>query len=200
MTTPVTRVCVFCGSSRGNRPVYAETARELGTLLGQRGIGLVYGGGHVGLMGYVAAAALAAGAHVTCIISEQLNIAERGHPGLAAMHIERSMHDRKARMALMSDGFIALPGGFGTLEELCEMITWTQLTIHDKPCIAVNVDGYFDPLFAQFERGFERGFVREEHRMVVSQVATPAAALDAIAAWEPGRNRNPFAIVRDHDR
>jgi len=191
----MTRVCVFCGSSRGNRPVYADTARELGRLLGERGIGLVYGGGRVGLMGIVADAALESGAEVTGIITEQLNIAERAHTGVAAMHVERGMHERKAKMAQMSDGFIALPGGFGTLEELLEMTTWTQLTIHDKPCIAVNVDGYYDALFAQFERGLQDGFIRAEHRIAVSQVATPAAALDAIAAWKTGMVKNPFAVL-----
>jgi uncharacterized protein (TIGR00730 family) len=190
----MTRVCVFCGSNRGNKPIYADTARELGTLLGERGIGLVYGGGRVGLMGIVADSALAAGAEVTGIITEQLNTGERGHPGLDAMHIERGMHERKARMALMSDGFIALPGGFGTFEELCEMITWTQLTIHDKPCVAVNVNGYFDPLFAQFELGAREGFIREEHRIAIAQAPTPAAALDAVAAWTSGRIRNPFSV------
>jgi uncharacterized protein (TIGR00730 family) len=110
------------------------------------------------------------------------------------MHIERGMHERKAKMAQMSDGFIALPGGFGTLEELCEMITWTQLTIHDKPCIAVNVDGYFDSLFAQIERGARDGFIREEHRFAIAQVATPEAALEAIAAWKTGMIKNPFAV------
>jgi len=190
----MTRVCVFCGSSRGNRPVYADTARELGRLLGERGIGLVYGGGRVGLMGVVADAALAAGAEVTGIITEQLNIGERGHQGISAMHIERGMHERKAKMAQMSDGFIALPGGFGTLEELCEMITWTQLTIHDKPCIAVNVDGYFDSLFAQIERGARDGFIRDEHRIAIAQASTPAAALAAIEAWQTGMIRNPFAV------
>ena len=187
------RVCVFCGSNRGNRPVYAETARELGRLLGERGIGLVYGGGRVGLMGIVADAALEAGAEVTGIITEQLNVGERGHPGLSAMHIERGMHERKAKMALMSDGFIALPGGFGTLEELCEMITWTQLTIHDKPCVAVNVDGYFDALFAQFDRGVADGLIRGEHRNIIARAGSPVAALDAIAAWKPGMIQSPLA-------
>jgi uncharacterized protein (TIGR00730 family) len=190
----MTRVCVFCGSNRGNRPVYADAARELGTLLGERGIGLVYGGGRVGLMGVVADAALEAGAEVTGIITEQLNVVERAHTGLAAMHVERGMHERKARMAQMSDGFIALPGGFGTLEELCEMITWTQLTIHDKPCVAVNVDGYYDALFAQFDRGVADGLIRGEHRAVIAQARSPAAALDAIAAWKTGVIQSPLAV------
>ena len=173
----MTRVCVFCGSSPGARPLYAEAARELGTLLGRHGIGLVYGGGRNGLMGIVADAALAAQAEVTGIITEQLNELERGHSALTAMHVVQSMHDRKAMMASLADAFIALPGGYGTLEELCEMITWTQLAIHDKPCIAVNVAGYFDPLIAQFDRAVDEGFVRPEQRGLIVAVATPADAI-----------------------
>ena len=173
----MTRVCVFCGSSPGARPLYAEAARELGTLLGRHGIGLVYGGGRNGLMGIVADAALAAQAEVTGIITEQLNELERGHSALTAMHVVQSMHDRKAMMASLADAFIALPGGYGTLEELCEMITWTQLAIHDKPCIAVNVGGYFDPLIAQFDRAVDEGFVRSEQRGLIVAVPAPADAI-----------------------
>ena len=173
----MTRVCVFCGSSPGVRPLYAEAARELGSLLGRHGVGLVYGGGRNGLMGIVADAALAAQAEVTGIITEQLHELERGHSALTAMHVVQSMHDRKAMMASLADAFIALPGGYGTLEELCEMITWTQLAIHDKPCIAVNVAGYFDPLIAQFDRAVEEGFVRADQRGLIVAVATPADAI-----------------------
>src|ERR1700752_2183544 len=158
------RVCVFCGSNPGDRPLYADAAKELGVLLARSGIGLVYGGGRRGLMGIVADAALAAGAEVTGIITEQLHGLEHGHTELTAMHIVRSMHERKAMMARLADGFIALPGGFGTFEELCEMITWTQLAIHDKPCVAVNVEGYFDPLIAQFDRALAEGFIKPQHR------------------------------------
>lgn len=178
----MTRACVFCGSSPGARPLYGESARELGTLLGRHGIGLVYGGGRNGLMGIVADAALAAGAEVTGVITEQLHELERGHSELTAMHIVQSMHDRKAMMAQLCHGFIALPGGFGTLEELCEMITWTQLAIHDKPTIVVNVAGYFDPLIEQFDRAVREGFVRAEQRGIVLAVDTPAAAVDALRA------------------
>jgi uncharacterized protein (TIGR00730 family) len=176
----MTRVCVFCGSSPGNRSSYTDAAVELGTLLGRRGIGLVYGGGRNGLMGVVADSALAAGAEVTGIITEQLHELERGHSTLTAMHVVQSMHERKAMMAQLADGFVALPGGYGTLEELCEMITWTQLAIHDKPCIAVNVEGYFDPLIAQFDLAVDRGFVRPAHRRLFSAVATPAEAIDIV--------------------
>ena len=182
----MTRVCVFCGSNPGRRPIYRQTALEMGELLGRRNIGLVYGGGRSGLMGVVADAALAAGSEVTGIITEQLHGLERGHSELTAMHVVQSMHERKAMMAQLADGFIALPGGFGTLEELCEMITWTQLRIHDKPCIAVNVNGYFDALIAQFDRGVEDGFIRATHRRAFRDVGTPEQALEAIEAWQPG--------------
>jgi len=178
----MTRLCVFCGSNTGHRPLYADAARELGTLLAQRGIGLVYGGGGGGLMGIVADAVLAAGGEATGIITEQLHVLERGHTALTAMHIVQSMHDRKAKMAQMSDGFIALPGGFGTFEELCEMITWTQLRIHDKLCVGVNIDGYFDALIAQFDRAVEEGFLRLENRSIFVAVNTPREAIDAFAA------------------
>ncbi|MEO7762121.1 MAG: TIGR00730 family Rossman fold protein [Casimicrobiaceae bacterium] len=177
----MTRVCVFCGSSPGNRPVYAEAARELGTLIGKRGIGLVYGGGRNGLMGIVADAALAAGAEVTGIITEQLHDLERGHSELTAMHIVDTMHERKAAMATMADGFIALAGGYGTLEELCEMITWTQLGIHDKRCVAVNTEGYFDPLIAQFDRAVDDGFLRPAARGIFISVDTASAAIGLFA-------------------
>jgi uncharacterized protein (TIGR00730 family) len=167
----------------------------MGALLGRRGIGLVYGGGRNGLMGIVADAALAAGAEVTGIITEHLHELERGHSELTAMHVVQSMHERKAMMAQLADGFIALPGGYGTLEELCEMITWTQLSIHDKPCVAVNVDGYFDPLIAQFDRAVADGFVRKAHRHVVVDVGSPADALDAVEAWQTGTLGEPFVAV-----
>jgi uncharacterized protein (TIGR00730 family) len=183
----MTRVCVFCGSSPGNRSSYTGAAVELGTLLGRRGIGLVYGGGRNGLMGVVADSALAAGAEVTGIITEQLHEIERGHSTLTAMHVVQSMHERKAMMAQLADGFIALPGGYGTLEELCEMITWTQLAIHDKPCIAVNVEGYFDPLIAQFDLAVDCGFVRPAHRSLFGAVTTPAEAIDMVTQhWHAG--------------
>jgi uncharacterized protein (TIGR00730 family) len=178
----MTRICVFCGSSTGHRPVYADAARELGTLLAARGIGLVYGGGGGGLMGIVADATLEAGGEAIGIITEQLHVLERGHTSLTAMHIEQSMHDRKAKMAQMSDGFIALPGGFGTFEELCEMITWTQLGIHDKPCVGINIDGYYDALIAQFDRAVEEGFLRPENRSIFVAVRTPLEAVDLFAA------------------
>ena len=179
------RLCVFCGSNAGTRPAYAAAARELAALMAQSGIGLVYGGGHSGLMGVVADAALANGAEVIGVITEQLTVLERAHSGLTSLQVVPTMHERKATMAALSDGFVALPGGFGTLEEVCEMITWTQLAIHRKPVALVNVDGYFDPLLAQFDRAVDDGLLRIENRRLVISAATSAEALERIAAWTP---------------
>lgn len=179
------RICVFCGSNVGSRPSYAAAARELAMELGRRQLGLVYGGGHAGLMGILADAALANGVVVTGVITEQLQILERGHSGLTESRTVGTMHERKAVMANMSDGFIALPGGFGTFEELCEMITWTQLRVHAKPVVLINVEGFFDPLLAQFDRAVEDKLLRPENRKEVIAVATPAEALDQIATWAP---------------
>ena len=140
------RVCVFCGSSHGVRPAYAAAARTLGRLLVERGLGLVYGGGNVGLMGVMADAVLEAGGEVLGVIPHALMAREIGHPGVTEMHVVDSMHERKALMADRADAFIALPGGVGTFEELFEAITWTQLGLHAKPCGLLNVDGFYDDL------------------------------------------------------
>ena len=181
----IKRVCVFCGSNTGARPSYAAAARELANELGARGVGLVYGGGHSGLMGIVADAALGNAVEVIGVITEQLTALERAHPGLSSLHVVATMHDRKAMMASLSDGFIALPGGFGTLEEVCEMITWTQLGIHAKPVALVNIEGFFDPLLAQFDRAVEDRLLRIENRREVIAVDNAADALDRIATWSP---------------
>jgi len=181
--TELKRVCVFCGSSAGVRPVYAEAARSVGRLLAERGIGVVYGGGNVGLMGEVADAVLAAGGRVTGVIPRALMEREVGHRGLTELHIVGSMHERKALMVDLADGFVALPGGFGTLDELCEALTWSQLGIHTKPCAVLNVDGYFDALLALFDHATREGFVRDAHRALVLEAAEPAALLDAMAAF-----------------
>ncbi len=178
-------ICVFCGSNAGSRPGYAAAARELAAELGRRQLGLVYGGGHSGLMGILADAALAQGVEVIGVITEQLRILERGHSNLSQSHIVATMHERKAMMSSLSHGFIALPGGFGTLEELCEMITWTQLRIHSKPLALVNVEGFFDPLLMQFDRAVEDQLLRPANRRDVIAANTPAEALDRIAEWVP---------------
>ena len=181
----IRRLCVFCGSNPGIRPAYASAARELAALMARAGIGLVYGGGHSGLMGVVADAALANGTEVIGVITEQLTVLERAHPGLTSLQVVPTMHERKATMAALSDGFVALPGGFGTLEEVCEMITWTQLSIHRKPVALVNIEGFFGPLFAQFDRAVDDGLLRIANRREVISAATPAEALERITTWTP---------------
>jgi uncharacterized protein (TIGR00730 family) len=181
----VKRICVFCGSNAGKRPSYAAAARALAIELARRQLGLVYGGGHAGLMGILADAALANGVEVIGVITEQLRILERGHTGLTESRTVATMHERKAMMASLSDGFIALPGGFGTFEELCEMVTWTQLRIHAKPVVVLNIEGFFDPLLAQFDRAVEDKLLRPENRMEFIAAATPAEAFERMAAWTP---------------
>jgi hypothetical protein len=190
------RICVFCGSNSGNRPSYAAAARDLAQELSRRQLSLVYGGGHSGLMGILADAALANGVEVIGVITEQLRILERAHSGLTESRTVTTMHERKSMMASLSDGFIALPGGFGTFEELCEMVTWTQLRIHAKPVVVVNVERFFDPLLMQFDRAVEDKLLRPENRREVIAAATPAEALDRIAAWTPPEGGKWFAPPR----
>ena len=179
------RICVFCGSNAGRRPEYAEAAREMGRVLVERGFGLVYGGGNVGLMGILADTVLAGGGEVIGVIPEALMAREVGHAGLTRMHVVRTMHERKAMMADLADGFVALPGGFGTFEELCEVITWSQLGFHPKPCGLLNVAGYYDPLLALFGRGVDEGFIPPQHRALVIEETDPARLLDRFAAFRP---------------
>lgn len=161
------RICVFCGSNGGADGIYLETAGKVGEFLARENIELVYGGGRVGLMGKVADTVLAGGGRVIGAIPEALAIKEVAHSGLTELHVVDSMHERKALMAELSDGFIALPGGFGTFEELCEIITWAQLGIHQKPCALLNVGGYYDHLIAQFDFANQQNFIRDEHRLLV---------------------------------
>jgi uncharacterized protein (TIGR00730 family) len=179
------RVCVFCGSSPGARPAYAEAARATGRLLAERGIGLVYGGGDVGLMGQVADAVLGAGGEAIGVIPRALVEREVGHGGLTTLHVVETMHERKAMMADLADGFVALPGGFGTLDELCEILTWSQLGFHAKPCGILNVEGYFDALLALFDHATAEAFVRPQHRTLVLEATDPAALLASMAAFRP---------------
>jgi uncharacterized protein (TIGR00730 family) len=175
------RVCVFCGSSAGSAPGFRAAAEELAREMAARGIGLVFGGGCVGLMGHVADAVLAAGGHAIGVIPDALVAREIAHRGLPDLRVVRSMHERKALMAELSDAFVALPGGFGTFEELCEAITWTQLGLHRKRCGVLNVGGYYDPLLALFDGAVRAGFIRESGREIVSATADPRELLDRLA-------------------
>jgi uncharacterized protein (TIGR00730 family) len=179
------RICVYCGSNAGRRSGYAEAARVLGTELARRGLGLVYGGGRVGLMGVLADAALAAGGEVIGVIPEALATREVAHAGLTELRVVGSLHERKALMAELSDGFMALPGGYGTLDELCEIVTWAQLGLHEKPCGILNVERYFDPFVAFIDRAVGEGFVRPEHQALILVENDPAALLARMAEFRP---------------
>ncbi len=177
------RICVFCGSATGRDPVYAEAARSFGATLAERGIGVVFGGGRVGLMGVLADAALAAGGEVIGVIPHGLMQREVGHVGVTHMHVVRSMHERKAKMHELSDAFVTLPGGVGSLEELLETLTWVQLGIHRKPCAVWNVNGYYDPLIAQFALAEREGFVRPANRALLIVERDIERLLERCADW-----------------
>ncbi|MET7993075.1 TIGR00730 family Rossman fold protein [Amycolatopsis sp. NPDC005232] len=179
------RVCVFCGSSMGFTPAYAEAAAELGKLLAQRGIGLVYGGASVGTMGVVADAALAAGGEVIGVIPEALSSVEIAHAGLTELHVVPDMHQRKAKMAALSDGFLTLPGGAGTLEELFEVWTWAQLGLHSKPIGLVDVGGYYGPLVSFSDHMVTEGFLGAGYRDLLLVDADASALLDRFADYAP---------------
>lgn len=172
------RLCVYCGSSAGARPEFAEAAAELGRSLATRGIGLVYGGGSVGLMGVAADAALAAGGEVVGVITEQLLAAEVAHRGVTSLEVVGSMHERKARMCDLADGFVVLPGGFGTVDEFAEMLTWNQLGIVAKPVVLVDVHGYWSPFLEWIDHAAEFGFVRPAHLGLARRASTVAEAID----------------------
>jgi uncharacterized protein (TIGR00730 family) len=177
----VTEVCVFCGSSSGVQPSFTEAAGRFGSSLAARGIGLVYGGASIGLMGTVADAVIEAGGRVTGVITESLAGHEIAHSTLSTLEVVASMHERKARMSALADAFVMLPGGFGTYEEFMESVTWAQLGLHDKPCAILNVDGFFDELLAFLEHAVAMGFIKSErmHGLIVSDDVT--ALLDALA-------------------
>ena len=170
------RICVFCGASSGRLPAYADAARELGSVAAARGIGVVYGGGRVGLMGAVADAALAAGGEVVGVIPQELVDRELAHTGLTDLHVVGSLHERKALMEELSDGFVALPGGFGTLDELMEQLTWSQLGLHAKPIGLLDVEEYWHRLIALARHATAEGFVREADLAAIT-VATDAEGL-----------------------
>jgi len=163
MTDETRFLCVYCGSSMGGKPVYAEAARRVGTALGNRGFGLVYGGGRVGLMGVVADAVLDAGGRVVGVIPTTLKLKEIAHDTLSELHVVTTMHERKAMMAERASGFLTLPGGIGTFEEFFETLTWAALGIHAKPIGILNVDGYFDPLLRLLDHAVAEKFVRAKH-------------------------------------
>jgi uncharacterized protein (TIGR00730 family) len=185
MPTPLEKVCVFCGSNIGTHSEYRQAAVSLGRLLVEQGIGIVYGGARLGLMGAMADAALAAGGEVTGVMPQSLVDREIAHTGLTKLHIFHSMHERKQLMADLSDAFIALPGGFGTLEEFCEVLTWNQLGIHGKPCGLLNVRGYYDGLLALFDHGVSEGFIPHQHRSAIVTDSDPRQLLDRLAEYEP---------------
>ena len=173
-------VCVFCGSSTGNRPQYADAAKRLGAAIARQGLELVYGAGHVGLMGILADAALAAGGRVVGVIPRSLVDRELAHTGLSELLVVESMHERKALMAERSQAFIALPGGYGTLDELFEILTWAQLGLHSKPVGLVNVADYFDPLLMWFDSAVEDGLLRAKHRAMLLIGDEPEEVLERV--------------------
>jgi uncharacterized protein (TIGR00730 family) len=179
------RLCVFCGSSVGNRPVYRETARQFGSAMARRGLELVFGGGHIGLMGVLADAVLEAGGAVTGVIPQALVDRELAHSRLTHLHIVHTMHQRKALMADLSDGFAALPGGFGTADEMFEILTWAQLSIHAKPVGLLNVAGFFTSLLDWLDRAVEEGFLRANHRRLLQRAETPDRLLDLLLQYQP---------------
>ncbi|HEY3449115.1 MAG TPA: TIGR00730 family Rossman fold protein [Myxococcales bacterium] len=179
------RVCVYCGSSPGGRAEYAAAAGLLAKALVRRGLGLVYGGGNVGLMGVVADAMLDAGGEAVGVIPRSLMDKELGHPRLTKLHVVGSMHERKAMMADLADAFVAMPGGYGTFEEFCEVLGWTQLGLQRKPCGLLDVGGFWEGLLALFDRAVAERFVRPDHRALVLHSADPDALLDQMAAWAP---------------
>jgi uncharacterized protein (TIGR00730 family) len=178
------RLCVFCGSSSGSKPIYTEMATRLGKALAQKGIWLVYGGASVGLMGAVADAVLANGGEVIGVIPEALQEKEIAHNGLSELHVVGTMHERKALMAELSDGFIAMPGGIGTLEELFEVWTWAQLGYHTKPCALFNVDGFYNSLATFLDNVVEEAFVRSKHREMLIVEHDVESLLTAIDRYE----------------
>jgi len=182
--TGVRRICVFCGSSVGARPAYAEAARAVGQAIAGRGMGLVYGGGRLGLMGIVADAALAAGGEVIGVIPQAMVEQERAHTGLRDLRIVTSMHERKAAMSDLAGAFLALPGGFGTLEEFCEMLTWTQLGLQRKPCGILNVGGYYDSLLRLFDHAVNERFLRHEHRALLLADKDAASLIDRLCRFQ----------------
>ena len=179
------RLCVFCGSNVGARPAYASAAREMASELCRRRLGVVYGGGGIGLMGVLADAMLALGGEVIGVIPRPLATKELAHPGLTEMHVVESMHERKALMTSLADGFVAMPDGLGTLEETLEVLTWSQLGIHRKPIGLLNVEGYYDGLLGMIAHGVRETFIRREYLTLFVSAETPLRLLDELETWRP---------------
>ncbi len=177
-------ICVYCGSNAGNDPIYREQAQAMGRALVERGLGLVYGGSRVGIMGVVADAVLAAGGRAIGILPEALMKKELAHKGLTELHVVQSMHERKTMMAARSDGFIAMPGGIGTLEEIFEVWTWAQLGFHNKPCGLLNVAGFYDKLAGFLDHAADSGFMQPQHRQMLALESDPNRLLDHFAQYE----------------
>lgn len=175
-------ICVYCGSNSGGKPVYAERARELGARLAREKLQLIYGGGNVGLMGKVADAVLENGGEVVGVIPEQLVQWEVAHKGVTRLEVVGNMHERKARMFDLADGFVALPGGFGTLDEMFEMLTWRQLGLGDKPCAFLDIDGFYAPLMTMLDRMVDQRFLHADQRRDLWH----GEDLDALFAWMHG--------------
>jgi uncharacterized protein (TIGR00730 family) len=185
MDPPLKRICVFCGANTGSRPEYANAARELASLMASRGIGLVYGGGNIGLMGIIADAMLEAGGEVIGVIPASLVAREVAHRGVTELRVVQTMHERKALMNELSDAFIAMPGGFGTLDEFFEILTWSQLGIHCKPSGLLNVAGYYDDLLVMLDHGVREKLLRPEHRALVITDTDAARLLPRLEAFAP---------------
>jgi uncharacterized protein (TIGR00730 family) len=180
----IEKLCVFCGSSTGSHPAYFEAANQLGRELANAGVTLVFGGGRVGLMGIIADSALAAGGQVVGVIPRSLVEKEIAHASLTKLHVVESMHERKALMADLADAFVLLPGGFGSWEEFCEIVTWLQLGIHRKPCAILNVAGYYDGLLSLADHALAEGFLRPAHHEMVIVESNPEALLSRLANAE----------------
>jgi hypothetical protein len=189
-------VCVFCGSGDGAHPEYLATARELGRRIAGSGYGLLYGGATVGAMGAIADAALAAGGEVVGVIPDVIMDREIGHRGLTELHVVRTMHERKAQLAERADAFVALPGGYGTMDEFIEIVTWAQLGIHSKPCVLVNLGGYYDGLLRFFDTAVSEGFIRAENRGLVLVARDAAEVLVIVERGWAARAENPSHDAR----
>jgi uncharacterized protein (TIGR00730 family) len=185
MHTPLKKICVFCGSSPGSAPDYLQAARQVGAALARRNLTLVYGGAKVGLMGHMAKAALEAGGQVIGVIPKSLYEMEVAFEDLSALHVVDTMHERKSKMANLADGFVALPGGLGTIEEFFEVLTWAQLGFHKKPCGLLNINSYYDPLLTFLDHMVDQEFVEPEHRQAALVDTTIDGLLDQFEAYAP---------------